>query len=327
MSAVIRVRNLTKSYGQVTAVQGIDFEVQAGEIFAMLGPNGAGKSTTVEVLEGLRHRDGGEVDVLGIDPAREPDRLKSNIGVALQSTGFPGKIRVVELVELYGKLYRTKPNTKDLLERFDLSDKARAYYETLSGGQQQKVALILAMINNPTLVFLDEPTTGLDAHTRRKIHDWLRELRAQGRTVFLTTHYIHEAEQLADRVAILARGRIIRQGRVDEMSKGVDVHSQISIRTASALPEAAAASLAGVVACRTANGNESRKAGTAAGGVAYQLTVQNPADAVPSLVRYLDSTGNKLLAIDIWRPTLEDLFLRLTGEHMDEGSSGGNEAS
>jgi ABC-2 type transport system ATP-binding protein len=322
MSAVIRVQNLTKSYGPVTAVQGIDFEVHAGEIFAMLGPNGAGKSTTVEVLEGLRHRDAGEVAVLGIDPAREPDRLKSTIGVALQSTGFPAKIRVVELVDLYGRLYRTKPNTKELLERFDLSDKARAFYETLSGGQKQKVALILAMINNPTLVFLDEPTTGLDAHTRRRIHDWLRELRTQGRTVFLTTHYIHEAEQLADRVAILSRGKIIRQGTVDEVARGVDVHSQIRIRTAAPLAAGAAESLAGVVACRPGE-----RSGAPSAGVQYQITVHNAAEAVASLVRLLDSTGNRLLDVEIWRPTLEDLFLRLTGEQMDAEHSGEGETS
>ena len=320
------MQNLRKSYGDVAAVQGIDFEVHGGEIFAMLGPNGAGKSTTVEVLEGLRHRDGGEVDILGIDPAREPDRLKSSIGVALQSTGFPAKIRVIELIDLYGRLYRTKPNAKELLERFDLAEKARAYYETLSGGQKQKVALILAMINNPTLVFLDEPTTGLDAHTRRTIHEWLRELRAQGRTVFLTTHYIHEAEQLADRVAILSRGKIIRQGRVDEVASGVEAHSEIRIRTAAALAAGAAESLAGVVACRFDERNE-HQTGRPSRGAAYQLTVLNAAEAVASLVRIMDSTDNKLLDIEISRPTLEDLFLRLTGEQMDAEHSGGGEPS
>src|SRR6185436_14263100 len=190
MQSIIQVRGLTKAYADVHAVQGIDFEVHSGEIFAMLGPNGAGKSTTVEILEGLRPRDGGEVSVLGIDPAKDSERLKSKIGVALQSTGFPDKIRLVELIELYGRLYRSRPNAKKLLERFELADKANALFETLSGGQKQKVALILAMINDPPLVFLDEPSSGLDAMTRRTIHDWLRELRSQGRTVFLTTHYI-----------------------------------------------------------------------------------------------------------------------------------------
>jgi ABC-2 type transport system ATP-binding protein len=159
MQPVIQVSGLTKSYAGVQAVQGIDFEVRSGEIFAMLGPNGAGKSSTVEILEGLRSRDGGDVSVLGIDPARDSQRLKSRIGVALQSTSFPGKVRVFELIDLYGRLYRRKPDAKQLLDRFDIADKYRAYYETLSGGQQQKVALIIAMINDPPLVFLDEPST------------------------------------------------------------------------------------------------------------------------------------------------------------------------
>src|SRR5262245_3360641 len=205
MTAIIHVHQLTKNYGEVAAAQGIDFEVQSGEIFAMLGPNGAGKSTTVEILEGLRPRDGGEVLVLGLDPARDPHGLKSRIGVVLQHTVFPNKIRVSEVIGLYGRLYNSTPATHKLLERFALAEKANAFYADLAGGQKQKLALILAMINDPPVVFLDEPTTGVDAHSRRAIHDWLRQLRAEGRTVFLTTHYIHEAEQLADRVAIVAR--------------------------------------------------------------------------------------------------------------------------
>jgi ABC-2 type transport system ATP-binding protein len=304
MTNIIQARDLTKSYGDVHAVQGIDFEVRQGEIFAMLGPNGAGKSTTVEVLEGLRPRDGGHVQVLGIDPGREPDRLKSSIGVALQSTAFPNKIRVIELIELYGKLYRTRPDAKKLLERFDLKDKSRALYETLSGGQKQKVALILAMINDPSLVFLDEPTTGLDAHARRTIHDWLRELRDQGRTVFLTTHYIHEAEQLADRVAILSRGKIVRQGSLQEVAHGVSIESEIRIRTSAPLPDGIAGILADVTACRLVDGE-------------FYLTATNAAEAVSSLIRFLDSNNNRLLDIHVRRPTLEDLFLRLTGEQIE----------
>src|SRR4030095_8316591 len=148
MSAVIHVRQLAKSYDDVRAVQCIDFDVQPGEIFAMLGPNGAGKSTTVEILEGLRPRDGGDVLVLGIDPARAANQLKGRIGVVLQQTAFPNKIRVVEVIELYGQLYNSRPNTKELLERFALADKAGAFYSDLSGGQKQKLALILAMIND-----------------------------------------------------------------------------------------------------------------------------------------------------------------------------------
>ena len=307
MQSVIEVRGLQKSYGDVHAVQGIDFEVKAGEIFAMLGPNGAGKSTTVEILEGLRARDKGELSVLGIDPGRDSGGLKSRIGVALQSTAFPGKIRVVELIELYGRLYRSRPNAKKLLERFELADKAKAFFETLSGGQQQKLALILAMINDPPLVFLDEPSSGLDANTRRTIHDWLRELRAQGRTVFLTTHYIHEAEQLSDRVAILRRGKIVKQGTIAELATGLSLQSEVRFRMANATNIEKLASLPGVASADHNDGT-------------YILKVTQPADAISELVRYLDSTGNRLADIEVSRPTLEDLFLKLTGEHTEDPS-------
>jgi ABC-2 type transport system ATP-binding protein len=296
MQTVIDVRGLTKSYADVQAVRGIDFEVKAGEIFSMLGPNGAGKSTTVEILEGLRPRDGGDVKVLDIDPAEDSERLKSRIGVALQSTAFPGKIRLFELIELYGRLYRTKPNVKQLLERFDLAEKSKAYFETLSGGQQQKAALILAMINDPPIVFLDEPSSGLDAHTRRTIHDWLRDLRAQGRTVFLTTHYIHEAEQLSDRVAILAQGKIIKTGTIAELAAGSSLESEIRFRTAKPLD-----------GMKEENGM-------------YVLRVVQPAEQISNLVRELDASGNKLIDIEVSRPTLEDLFIKLTGERMQEAS-------
>jgi len=303
MTSIIHVHQLTKSYGDVRAVQGIDFEVQSGEIFAMLGPNGAGKSTTVEILEGLRPRDGGEVSVLGIDPAKDAIQLKSRIGVVLQQTVFPNKIRVAEVIELYGKLYDSTPNTKELLERFTLTEKANAFYGDLSGGQKQKLALTLAMVNDPPIVFLDEPTTGVDAHSRRAIHDWLRQLRSEGRTVFLTTHYIHEAEQLADRVAIVAGGKIIRQGVLEEIGAGIDIESEIRIRTQNPMNRDVLQKLPGVVSVAGENGSASMHA-------------HNPAQVISALVRYLDSQNNQLIDVDIRRPTLEDLFLKITGERL-----------
>jgi len=303
MTPIIQVQQLTKSYGDVHAVQGIDFEVRPGEIFAMLGPNGAGKSTTVEILEGLRPRDGGQVSVLGIDPARNATQLKSRIGVVLQQTVFPNKIRVQEVIELYGRLYNSRPNAKDLLNRFALAEKANAFYANLSGGQKQKLALILAMINDPPIVFLDEPTTGVDAHSRRAIHDWLRQLRSEGRTVFLTTHYIHEAEQLADRVAIVARGKIVRQGTLDEIGSGLNVQSEVRVRARRSLDHAALSNLPGVSEVTAENGSAS-------------LRVRNPAETVTHLVRYLDSQGNELVDLAVWRPTLEDVFLSVTGERL-----------
>src|SRR5262245_35682903 len=303
MTPIIQVQQLTKSYGDVHAVQGLDFEVQPGEIFAMLGPNGAGKSTTVEILEGLRPRDGGQVSVLGIDPARNAMQLKSRIGVVLQQTVFPNKIRVQEVIELYGRLYNSRPNAKDLLNRFALGEKANAFYANLSGGQKQKLALILAMINDPPIVFLDEPTTGVDAHSRRAIHDWLRQLRSEGRTVFLTTHYIHEAEQLADRVAIVGRGKVIRQGTLEEIGAGLTVESEVRIRTARPFNIADLSGLPTVESVKTENGTAS-------------LRALNPAQVITALVRYLDSHNNELVDVSVWRPTLEDVFLKLTGERL-----------
>jgi ABC-2 type transport system ATP-binding protein len=303
MSAVIHVRQLAKSYDDVRAVQGIDFEVQPGEIFAMLGPNGAGKSTTVEILEGLRPRDGGDVSVLDMDPAHDPHRLKSRIGVVLQQTVFPNKIRVSEVIDLYGRLYRSTPDSKTLLDRFALTEKAHSFYSDLSGGQKQKLALILAMINDPPIVFLDEPTTGVDAHSRRAIHDWLRQLRAEGRTVFLTTHYIHEAELLADRVAIMARGKIVRQGTLEEIRAGLAVESQLRVTAARPLDADALSKLASVQSVNVQNGSAS-------------LSVLNPAQTISALVRYLDSQQNELTDIAVSQPTLEDLFLRVVGERL-----------
>ena len=305
MEAIIHVHNLTKSYGDVRAVQGIDLDVRSGEIFAMLGPNGAGKSTTVEILEGLRPRDGGEVSVLGIDPSRDATQLKGRIGVVLQQSVFPNKIRVVEVIELYARLYDAKPDLKALLERFALTEKANAFYADLSGGQKQKLALILAMINDPPIVFLDEPTTGVDAHSRRAIHDWLRTLRSEGRTVFLTTHYIHEAEQLADRVAIVARGKVVRQGTIEEIRAGLAVDSEIRVKTARPLKGEAEAltKLPGIESVTADNGTTS-------------MRVSNPGRAMTQLVRYLDSQNNELIDVDVWHPTLEDVFIHLTGERV-----------
>jgi ABC-2 type transport system ATP-binding protein len=303
MSTIIHVHQLTKSYGDVRAVQGIDLEVQSGQIFAMLGPNGAGKSTTVEILEGLRLRDGGDVSVLGIDPSRNANQLKSRIGVVLQQTAFPNKIRVREVIELYGRLYNSNPNTKELLEKFALVEKANSFYSDLSGGQKQKLALILAMINDPPIIFLDEPTTGVDAHSRRAIHDWLRQLRSEGRTVFLTTHYIHEAEQLADRIAIVARGKVIREGTMEEIGEGLAVDSEIRVVAHRPLNRDALSRLPGVRSVSAENGSAT-------------LEVQSPAQAVTAIVRYLDSENNELVDIAVKRPTLEDVFLKVTGERL-----------
>jgi len=214
----IYVRGLRKSYDGFEAVKGIDFEVQPGEVFGLLGPNGAGKTTTVEILEGLRPRSAGEVKVLEFDPQLQTRRLKDRIGVALQATNLPDKITVREAMDLFAAFYTRTVSGEMLLKRLQLWDKKDAAYATLSGGQQQRLALALALINDPQLLFLDEPTTGLDPQVRLEIRDLIQELRAEKRTILITTHYIEEAERLCDRVAIIDAGQIIAIGSPRELA-------------------------------------------------------------------------------------------------------------
>jgi ABC-2 type transport system ATP-binding protein len=212
MPNAIEVTGLVKNYGSTSAVAGIDFTVPAGHVFAFLGPNGAGKTTTVEVLEGLRNRTSGSVKVLGLDPWKDGVELHRRIGVIPQEFRFFEKIYPREAIEYYGKLFHRRVDPMALLKRVYLEDKANAKFDTLSGGQKQKLGLALSLVNEPEICFLDEPTTGLDPQARRAIWEVIDQLRREGRTVFLTTHYLEEAELLADEVAIIHRGRIIIRG-------------------------------------------------------------------------------------------------------------------
>ena len=214
---VIRVHGLTKRYGDVQAVAGIDFEVAKGEIFGLLGPNGAGKTTTVEILEGLRKPDGGEVSVLGVDVTRGADALKPRIGVSLQTAALYPKLTVTELVNLFRSFYPRARSTQEIIDVMELGERRNARSEVLSGGQRQRLAVALSLINDPELVFLDEPTTGLDPAARRSLWDIVEGLKADGRSVLLTTHYMEEAEILCDRLAIMDHGRILEMGTVEEL--------------------------------------------------------------------------------------------------------------
>ncbi len=206
---IIRVEELCKRYGPVVAVDSISFSVMRGEVFGILGPNGAGKTTTVEILEGMRMPDSGRAWVNGIDVVREPKRVKAVIGVQLQASSFFDQLNLTELLEVFGSLYRTRVDARAILEEMGLGDKARAMYRTLSGGQKQRFSIAAALVNNPVIMFLDEPTTGLDPQARRHMWELIKRLQQQGKTVLLTTHYMEEAEELCDRVAIMDAGRII----------------------------------------------------------------------------------------------------------------------
>src|SRR6202521_5216142 len=234
----IHVRGLRKSYGAFEAVKGIDFEVRPGEVFGLLGPNGAGKTTTVEILEGLRPRSAGDVTVLDFDPDRQKQKLKDRIGVCLQATNLPDKITVHEALKLFGAFYTRTVDGEALLKRLQLWEKRDAGYATLSGGQKQRLAIALALINDPQLLFLDEPTTGLDPQVRLEIRDLIQELRAEKRTILMTTHYIEEAERLCDRVAILDAGQIIAIGTPRELQERSANQSSIEIKLVQPLKDA-----------------------------------------------------------------------------------------
>jgi ABC-2 type transport system ATP-binding protein len=304
-SAVVRVNALHKSYGAVKAIRGISFEIGQGEVFGLLGPNGAGKTSTIEILEGLRHPDSGEVTVCGLEPARESRRLKQRIGAQLQNTILPDKMRVGEAARLFGGFYGDPVPAEKLLDRFGLADKRQAFYETLSGGQKQRLALALALVNNPELVLLDEPTAGLDAMVRRDIYALIEQLRAERRTVLLTTHYIEEAERLCDRVAIVDHGQIVALGTPRELVSRSGSGTRLEVRTERPLALDGLRQLEAVHDCREEAG-------------AYWLHAQPVAKALVALIHFLEAQGNTLTDLHISQPSLEDVFVEMTGRRIED---------
>ncbi len=217
MNTIISVKNLKKNYGSFEAVKGISFDVYEGEIFGLLGPNGAGKSTTLEIIETLREKTSGEVMVDGMDLDKDPDNIKKIIGVQLQTSGFYPGLTLVELIHLFGGLYNQPVKPMELLKLVNLEDKAKNKYKEMSGGQKQRFSIATTLINKPKIIFLDEPTTGLDPQARRNLWDLIRDIRSKGTTVIITTHYMDEAEQLCDRIAIMDEGKIISLDSPDKM--------------------------------------------------------------------------------------------------------------
>jgi ABC-2 type transport system ATP-binding protein len=300
----VEVRDLRKNYGDVQALRGISFEIRKGEVFGLLGPNGAGKTTTIEILEGLRRPDSGAVSVCGFDPGRESVLLKQRIGAQLQSTVLPDKITVEEALRLFASLYERTLGVGGLLDRFGLTEKRKAYFETLSGGQKQRLALALALVNDPELVLLDEPTAGLDAMVRRDIYALIEQLRSEKRTVLLTTHYIEEAERLANRVAIVDQGQVIAMGTPRELVQRSGEGTRMEVRLAESVPADRLRGLDGVLDCIDRDGLS-------------VLHVKPVATAVVSLVRLLETEGNALLDLHIAQPSLEDVFVEMTGRRIN----------
>lgn len=300
---ILQVENLVKKYGDVEAVRGVSFNVQEGEVFGLLGPNGAGKTSTVEILEGLRSADSGTVSVCGLNPERNSQELKHEIGAALQSTSLPDKLKVGEAIRLFASFYKRRRNPDELLKRFGLEEKRNAFYSQLSGGQKQRLALAMALVNDPKLLFFDEPTSGLDPQVRREIYDIIEELKAEKKTILMTTHYIEEAERLCDRVAIVDHGQVIALGTPRELKSHSGGMTRIEVRLSKPVPVETLTQLEGVSDAKSLSD-------------VYVLHSQRPPQAIVSLVKYLEAQGNELSSLEIATPSLEDVFIELTGRRL-----------
>jgi ABC-2 type transport system ATP-binding protein len=298
MPAKVVVRDLRKRYGDVEAARGVSFEIQDGEIFGLLGPNGSGKTTTVECVIGLREPDGGDIEVCGIDARRRPHDVKQKIGAALQTTALQDRITPREALTLFGAFYDTRDDAQAMLERFALTEKGDEPFDTLSGGQRQRLALALAFVNRPELVFLDEPTTGLDPQSRRELHVEVARMKQDGHTVLLTTHDIGEAEALCDRIAIIDRGRIIATGAPHHLVARSTGAQSVSLVTAEPLDARLLAGLPGVEDL-TCDGARAR----------FRTT--NPAASVAALMQLLERQRAELVELQVRKATLEDVFIGL----------------
>jgi ABC-2 type transport system ATP-binding protein len=295
---VISVKGLRKSYGDLEAVRGIDLDVGAGEIFAFLGPNGAGKTTTVEILEGYRERSGGEVSVLGTDPQGADRDWRQRVGFVLQESRLVPELTPRETVEQYAGYYSAPRDVDETVDLVGLGDKANVRTSKLSGGQQRRLDVALALIGDPDLLFLDEPTTGFDPSARRQAWDVIGGLRDLGKTVFLTTHYMDEAQALADRVAIISAGRIVAVGSPEELGGDREAHTEISFR----LPD-------GVAGPDLPYGIRTAARIDAEG---VSLTAQDPVPILRELTNWAADRGVGLPGLLVRRPSLEDVYLDLT---------------
>ena len=299
---VVEVRNLVKHYPGVKAVDEISFDVHQGEVFGMVGPNGAGKTTTIECLEGLRRPDGGTIEVLGLHPLRDRYDLRERIGVQFQTAALPARLKVWEALDLFAGFYPRPVEWEPLLEQMGLAEKKGAYFTKLSGGQRQRVFIALALINNPELAFLDELTTGLDPQARRAMWDQVRSVRDRGTTVFLTTHFMEEAERLCDRVAIIDHGKIVALNTPRNLIESLGAENRVVFEVDGHLDEESLRAVPGVV--RVERSGE------------YVVVYGQKDGLVRGVVNALETGDVRFENLRTEQPTLEDVFLALTGKEM-----------
>ena len=308
-SVALSVRALRKTYGSVVAVNGLDLDVRKGECFGLLGPNGAGKTTTIEICEGLLVPDSGEVTVLGRTWERDRAQLRERLGVQLQETQFAEKLTVRETISLFRSFYAEGPSPDDVVTLVQLEEKKSARVNTLSGGQKQRLSIACALVGDPDLLFLDEPTTGLDPQSRRQLWDIVDQFRRGGGTALLTTHYMDEAERLCDRVAIVDHGRVIALGTPRELiqSLGAEQVVEFALRDGAEPDLADLTTLTGVRGARGAGGT-------------WTLEVAATHEAVPALLAYIERSQLGLTELRTHSPTLDDVFVSLTGRTLRDGA-------
>jgi ABC-2 type transport system ATP-binding protein len=305
-ATALRVRNLRKTYKSLVAVDGLDLEVRQGECFGLLGPNGAGKTTTIEICEGLNVSDSGEVELLGLRWETDGKQLRQRLGVQLQETQLAEKLTVLETVRLFRSFYSQGPNAAEIVTLVQLEDKKKARVGTLSGGQKQRLALACALVGAPDLLFLDEPTTGLDPQARRQLWDFIEHFKLMGRTIVLTTHYMEEAERLCDRVAIMDQGKVIALGTPRELIASIGAEHMVEFIAG---PGSAVLDVSGL---SKIEGVRDVRAGD--GSVQVQVTELHR--AVPALLQELSRQGVTLSELRTHSASLEDVFVALTGRHL-----------